>query len=243
MSTRKTLLLCEEHKETEALLEPIAAEFGLKLVCTSHAETVVALAEEHRPELILLNIPAPGPVCHHLKMDSQLYHIPLFVIAPGSDRDLELQFLSNEFFVKPLQSITLREKIRAYLELRLEAETGAPARTATRERWVEKKGSSGNYVFEYTGEIDTDKLEALSTRIAELITVGRNQFTLNLLQASRIGNVPLSRFKKIQDIVSQAGGHLKILIHPHPISTELAEKGIDIDEYVELKDWKKDEER
>ena len=239
MKHKDQILLCESHKEIEPLLQPVLAESRTRLLTCSSTDAAFELTREHKPQLIILNTPAPGPLCHKLKMDSNLYYIPIFVVASPEERNIELQFLSNEFFKKPLQTIDLLGRMRRYMGQRREESLDAkPGKTQTRtkDRWIEKK-TGVSYQFEYNGDFTGNTMESLITRVSELTAVGRKAFTINLLHADHIENIPISLFRKLQDIVLKNGGHLKVLSHLTPMTEELSVKGIDIDEYVDMNDF------
>ena len=243
MKQKKRILLCEPHKEIEPVIQPLTRELNTSLVTCTSEDAAWEQLRESAQDLIILNCPDPGPLCHRIKMDSEHYYLPIFVIATTDERNIELQFLSNELFIKPLQTIDLIKKIRKYLEpaeREREIQPGEP-QTRTRNCWIEKKTGS-TYHFEFAGDFSRPTMESLLKRISELTTVGRKVFTINLLQARHIENIPISLFRKLQDIVRKSGGHLKMLSHITPITDELSGKGIDIDEYVDIEDFMKAKE-
>lgn len=240
MPDKNRILLCEQQKEVEQVLVPHCDELGFHITLTQNSEAVPVLAREHNPRIVMLNIARPVHLCHMLKMDPGLYYIPLFVFMEAEADDLELQFLSNELFRKPFDPLAVLDKVSHYLQLE-QYPKKHPLASTTRERWVEKKVRHA-YIFEYVGALDQTRMEGLRNRIEELLAVGRRDFTLNLMKAEHIENIPASSFLSLHELITRSNGYLKIIIHLSPLAEELAEHGVDIDEYVASSDFGPDQD-
>jgi DNA-binding response OmpR family regulator len=225
-----TLLFCTLDDELVPLLERIIRGMGLLPQRAETADGAAAIAATLLPRLILLDRPSGASgVCHRLKMNPQSYFIPLFLVREAGDDSLETSFLANESFTHPLDLRLLEERLHRYL-FRQPAADRETGRTLSREVWIEQKVRDA-YSFSYHGTLDPERLQALTVRIGELLVVGRRDFTLNLLEAEHLGNIPAAAFIELDRSIRVCGGHLKLIVPPTELGEELSRQGLDTDQY------------
>ncbi|MEN8140303.1 MAG: ATP-binding protein [Thermodesulfobacteriota bacterium] len=98
---------------------------GYQLYFALDGPKALALAQEVRPDIILLDVMMPEmdgyEVCRHLKEDSRTADIPvIFVTARSQDDDEELGLMAGavDFIAKPVNGAVLRARLRSHLELK-----------------------------------------------------------------------------------------------------------------------------
>ncbi|MBN9324163.1 MAG: diguanylate cyclase [Delftia acidovorans] len=87
-------------------------------------EEALALAHQHQPDLILLDIRMPGmdgfEVCRRLKADLQTAHIPIIFLTALTEphcEELGLNLGAVDFVTKPFRPAVLKARVRTHLEI------------------------------------------------------------------------------------------------------------------------------
>ncbi len=79
------VLVVDDEKDSRVLIEHFLEEFGCGVVSAANGEEGIALAREHKPDLITLDLIMPGlsgwEVLKRLKADPELRHIPVVVVS------------------------------------------------------------------------------------------------------------------------------------------------------------------
>ncbi len=119
--TAKVLVIDDEPEITE-IIDTFLTEFGFKVKTTNSAMEAVNLAQQFKPEIVLLDIMMPGmdgyDICAQLKKDPQFAKIPIIFLT-GKDRndDMGRSFKSggDMFIKKPFSCERLLEIINIVL--------------------------------------------------------------------------------------------------------------------------------
>lgn len=118
-----TLLVADDEPVNLLFLQEIFQRDHQVLTATS-GEEVLRLAEEHQPDIIILDVLMPGlsgyEVCKRLKANPATQHIPvIFVTALESEEDEEmgLELGAVDYLTKPLRAGILRARVRNFLTM------------------------------------------------------------------------------------------------------------------------------
>ena len=98
---------------------------GFAVIEASDCEQGLALARQHMPDLIVLDLMLPRmdgyKVCRALKFDDRYKKIPIFILSARSgetDRRLALELGADEFHSKPYDMRELVARVRTRLAAR-----------------------------------------------------------------------------------------------------------------------------
>jgi two-component system, OmpR family, response regulator RegX3 len=127
-SGRRTILMVEDEAAiTEPLAEALARE-GWDSAVAATAADGLELAEQLRPELVLLDVMLPDgsgyDVCRELRTRSQVPIIMLSARGEETDRIVGLEVGADDYVVKPFSARELMARVRAVLR---RAHRAAPA--------------------------------------------------------------------------------------------------------------------
>ena len=129
------LLIVDDSLETLDLLSAFLTAAGYWVHCTQHGAQTEAIAEQLRPDLVLLDICLPGTsgydICEQLKRNPILKPIPIIFMSVSEDRQDKLQAFSvggSDYITKPFwfEEVQARvaNQVTAYqLQKRLQAQT------------------------------------------------------------------------------------------------------------------------
>jgi two-component system, OmpR family, phosphate regulon response regulator PhoB len=114
----RTLLIAEDEEGIRALVKMTLARNEYEILEAVDGEEALALAREHRPELILLDVMMPGlsgfEVCRALKDDpttAQATVVMLSARSQEADREQGMASGADDYFTKPFSPIALLRKI------------------------------------------------------------------------------------------------------------------------------------
>ncbi len=120
----RTVVIIDEHSETQTLLKGLLTSVGFTTVTADDAQNGMAIIEEVRPDLILLDInladDASIHLVRHLKQQPLTQAIKIVAMSIDSYSDViekSLEAGCDSFVLKPLQVTVLLEVIRSILEL------------------------------------------------------------------------------------------------------------------------------
>ena len=119
---RKKILVADDNSDIRRLLR-LSIENPYEIIEAEDGETALQLADQHRPDLILLDIMMPGSidglqVLDILKKTPELQHIPVAMLtARGQSSDFEFGMNkgADAYFVKPFSPLLLLQWIAAKL--------------------------------------------------------------------------------------------------------------------------------
>jgi two-component system cell cycle response regulator DivK len=119
---RKKVLIVEDNELNMKLFHDLLQAKGYDVVQTREGSTVLELAREHRPDLILMDIQLPGisgiDVTVKLKADPELSHIPVVAVtAFAMKKDEERIRLGgcNAYITKPITVAGFFETVGRFL--------------------------------------------------------------------------------------------------------------------------------
>lgn len=121
------LILAVEDNEDNLVLMRYALEaVGCRSICLQDSYSVVVLAKEHQPDLILLDILLPGlsgiDIVKLLKREPLTYHIPVIAVtalASAEDRERILFAGFDDYLSKPFMIEEFESKIDQHLRKKL----------------------------------------------------------------------------------------------------------------------------
>ena len=116
------VLIVDDETHNRTLLEIMLSADGYELLSAASGEEALAVVEEHRPDLILLDIMMPEmngfQVTTILKADPATRHIPIIILSALDDAgaiERGLQVGAEDFLTKPINHIELRARVRKLL--------------------------------------------------------------------------------------------------------------------------------
>ena len=115
----KRVLVVDDDRVIQQLLEVNLELEGYEVAGTAFdGRQAIAMAEELRPDLILLDIMMPKmdglEVCRHLKADPELAKIPIVLLsARAQDMDIRegLEIGANAYLTKPFDPVELLDVV------------------------------------------------------------------------------------------------------------------------------------
>ncbi len=120
-NTNKTVLIVEDSPAQALFLEHMLTEEGLQVLWASDGRSGVAMARQHAPDVIVLDIEMPEmngfEACRCLKEDPQTSDIPIVMLtvrdeAAAAMRGIDLgavDFIPKDVFSAPVLLETLRQ--------------------------------------------------------------------------------------------------------------------------------------
>jgi two-component system cell cycle response regulator DivK len=118
----KRVLVIEDHEDNRRILRDLLTSAGYEPIEAVTGEEGVALAETHRPDLILMDIQLPGldgyEATRRIKANPALRHIPVIAVTSYalSGDDVKARAAGCDAYVtKPFSPRALLAKIREYL--------------------------------------------------------------------------------------------------------------------------------
>jgi len=119
---RKTILAIDDEKDLIELIRYNLEKEGFHVQGASDGETGLAMAAQHRPDLVLVDLMLPGmdglEVCRRLRSDSRTADIPLIMLtakSAESDRVVGLELGADDYVTKPFSTRELTARVRALL--------------------------------------------------------------------------------------------------------------------------------
>jgi len=121
--TRKCILIVDDTKDILLVVARRLQSWGYEALTAESGEEGLRLAEEHVPDLVLLDIMMPKmkgrDVCARLKANPKTQHIPvIFLTALGLADHIKagMDLGADDYIVKPFEPAELKERITICLE-------------------------------------------------------------------------------------------------------------------------------
>jgi len=118
----KRILVIEDHEDNRRILRDLLTSAGYEPIEAVSGEEGVALAETHRPDLILMDIQLPGldgyEATRRIKANPALRHIPVIAVTSYalSGDDVKARAAGCDAYVtKPFSPRALLAKVREFL--------------------------------------------------------------------------------------------------------------------------------
>lgn len=119
---QQTILVVDDSPETTQVLSRRIESWGYKVLTSTSGEEALRIAEEQRPDLMLLDIMMPKmkgrQVCARLKANPATQHIPvIFLTALGLADHVKagMDLGAEDYLVKPFEPEELKERITVCL--------------------------------------------------------------------------------------------------------------------------------
>ena len=127
MTTR--ILLIEDTEDNRQIVRDLMESVGYELLEAQDGAAGVAMAAEHRPDLILMDIQLPimdgYEACRQIKADPDLRHIPIIAVtsyALSGDEEKSLASGCDGYVAKPFSPRQLLAKVNEFLEPPIQAD-------------------------------------------------------------------------------------------------------------------------
>ncbi len=116
------VLIVDDSPQALALARARLAEEDVDIICADGGEAGLHAAEEHKPDLILLDVDMPElsgfDVCRALKNDNKLDLIPVIFLSGSDEAQAKITGLelgAVDYVTKPFDAFELRARVRAAL--------------------------------------------------------------------------------------------------------------------------------
>lgn len=121
---KDTLLLVDDEEDIRAYLRQLLEDQYRIIECQSGEEALEA-AHQYQPDLVISDVMMSGisglELCHRLKSEASLSHIPLILLTASSRQEIELQSMeerADAFLRKPFEPNLLLAQIASILKNR-----------------------------------------------------------------------------------------------------------------------------
>ncbi|MGE4064048.1 MAG: diguanylate cyclase [Rhodospirillaceae bacterium] len=121
---KPSVLIVEDDGTIRALLGAVLGS-EWQVMTASNGESALKLANEHLPDLILLDIGLPDldglEVCRRLKADPRIEQVPVIFLTARTSGDDQLdgfQAGGIDYITKPINPAVLKARVRNHLELK-----------------------------------------------------------------------------------------------------------------------------
>lgn len=124
MDAPKRILIVEDEEELNELLAYNLRKLGLEVEQSFDGDDALAILEQRRPDLLLLDIMLPGrdgwSVCRAIERDPRLHDVPVIIFtARGSREEFDLGHSFRNvrgYFVKPYATADVLRHVERVLE-------------------------------------------------------------------------------------------------------------------------------
>ncbi|WP_068082286.1 response regulator [Novosphingobium rosa] len=115
-ATRRILLVIEDDETFAGILRDLSREMGFQALVASTAEEALALARQHMPSAVVLDVGLPDQsglsVLDRLKRDVETRHIPIHVVSGSDHAQTALSLGAVGYMLKPVKREDLAEVLR-----------------------------------------------------------------------------------------------------------------------------------
>ncbi len=122
-ATAKTVLIVEDNELNMKLFHDLLEAHGYNILEARTGPEALKMADEHRPDLILMDIQLPEvsglEVTQKIKNNEQLVSIPIIAVtafAMKGDEERIRQGGCEDYIAKPISVSTFLEKVKRYLD-------------------------------------------------------------------------------------------------------------------------------
>ena len=173
---KQTILVVDDEKDLLDLIEYNLKKEGFNVLKAENGEDGIAIAKEHKPDLVLLDIMMPKmdglEAVEIMRKDDSLKRIPIIFLTARSDEKTEVEGLNkggDDYITKPISTTKLVSRIKAVM------------------RRFDENQDSVNKLEVHDLEIDKDRY--IVKRDETEFQLPRKEFELLFFLASRKGKV------------------------------------------------------
>ena len=119
---KPTILLVDDEQKILDLIGLRLKYLGYRVITAANGEDALSSVEEHRPDLILLDVMMPGldglTVCSRLKKSETFGTIPIVMLTARSDAEDVNKAMTagaDDYVVKPYDPAVLQAKVQRYV--------------------------------------------------------------------------------------------------------------------------------
>ena len=119
---RPTVMVAEDDADIRLIMRMLLELKGYRVVEASEGQEAIRVAEESRPDLILMDLQLPRlngfAVTRHMRQHDQLREVPIVIVSghdPAKHRRLALAAGCNEYLLKPINFDHLEELLARLL--------------------------------------------------------------------------------------------------------------------------------
>ena len=174
MSTPPLVLVADEPRITRHVAETLSGE-GFRVVAADRGETALAIDDELRPDIVLLDLALPDldgfEVMRKLQERRQVPVVLLSAKGSTTDKARGLDLGADDYLAKPFQPEELAARVRAILR-----------------RTLDIAGEQGVVAFD---DVAIDLSRRLVTRRGKLVHLSRTEWLLLSHLAANAGRVVL----------------------------------------------------
>jgi two-component system sensor histidine kinase/response regulator len=120
------ILVVDDQPANLRVVSGLLARHGYEVVTAGNGEQALAMASEHVPDLMLLDMMMPGmdgfTLLEHLKQDPALAHVSVVFLTAAQDRELLLRAFdvgAVDYVTKPFMPEELLARVNAHVGLKL----------------------------------------------------------------------------------------------------------------------------
>ena len=151
---RGTILLVDDNSQILSITSNLLRPLGYIIVSATDGLAALALAIDHPPDLVLLDVMMPGmdgfAVCRQMRAHPLLAHVPIILVTALDDRESRVRGFeagADEFVSKPFDYVELRARVSTILRLnryrRLLDEQARTAAERARFVWAVEQSADG----------------------------------------------------------------------------------------------------
>ena len=124
MEPRPKILIVDDERVGRLLLEATLDSEDYDMLLAENGNQALALAKEHNPDLILLDVMMPGQdgfeICEKIKGEERLKDIPVLLVTALEDKDSRVRGFkagADDYIPKPYNRIELLSRIKTFTGL------------------------------------------------------------------------------------------------------------------------------
>lgn len=162
MHTPPRILIVDDNETNRDILDTRLRVHGYELLQAADGEEAIAVAKEHLPDLLLLDVMMPRidgiEVCRRLKGDPALPFMPIILVTAKADTQdvvAGLEAGADEYLTKPIDQTALVARVKSVLRVKaLHDQVQAQAADlATWNRTLERRVTEQVAEIERTGRL------------------------------------------------------------------------------------------
>jgi len=117
-----TVLIVDDETSIRNVTRAYLEHEGFQVICADNGPEALTLAEQHRPDLIILDLMLPGmdgmEVAARLRQESDVYILMLTARSEEADRVAGLRIGADDYLTKPFSPRELVARVQAILRRR-----------------------------------------------------------------------------------------------------------------------------